>query len=89
MSIGSIRSSRTFITRRESPADPPNFFLRTLAKTPLTDVPEGEASWTSTARAITHFPDPRPNSRHHKAHRHVCPGRRRAAFVHALFAAGL
>ncbi len=51
---------RTFVTRRESPADPPNFFIRTLAKTPLTAVPEGEASWASAARAITHFADPTP-----------------------------
>jgi len=53
-------ASGTFITRRESPADPPNFFLRTLAKKPLKGTPDGEASWTSTLRAITHFPNPTP-----------------------------
>jgi dipeptidyl aminopeptidase/acylaminoacyl peptidase len=50
----------TFITRRESPADPPNFFARTLAKKPLKDAPQGEASRSSTSRAITRFPNPTP-----------------------------
>ena len=50
----------TFITRRESPADPPNFFVRTLAKKPLKNAPEGESSWSSTSRAITKFPNPTP-----------------------------
>ena len=50
----------TFITRRESPSDPPNFFARTLAKKPLKGAPEGEAAWASTARAITQFPNPTP-----------------------------
>ena len=53
----------TFITRRESPVDPPNFFIRTLAKTPVTETPEGESFWTSTSRAITQFPDPVPQLR--------------------------
>ncbi len=52
-----------FITRRESPIDPPNFFIRTLAQTPMTRAPEGEASWMSTSRAITQFPDPAPQLR--------------------------
>jgi dipeptidyl aminopeptidase/acylaminoacyl peptidase len=50
----------TFITRRESPSDPPNFFVRTLAKKPVKDVQQGEESWSSTLRAITQFPDPTP-----------------------------
>jgi len=50
----------TFITRRESPANPPNFFARTLAKKPLKDAPQGEASRSSTSRAITRFPNPTP-----------------------------
>jgi dipeptidyl aminopeptidase/acylaminoacyl peptidase len=50
----------TFITRHESPTDPPNFFERTLAKKPLKDILPGEASWSSTSRAITHFPNPIP-----------------------------
>jgi dipeptidyl aminopeptidase/acylaminoacyl peptidase len=50
----------TFITRRESPSDPPNLFARTLAKKPLKGVAEGEAGWTSTLRPITQFPNPMP-----------------------------
>jgi dipeptidyl aminopeptidase/acylaminoacyl peptidase len=50
----------TFITRRESPTDPPNFFLRTLARKPEAGAAPGEASWRSTASAITSFPDPAP-----------------------------
>jgi dipeptidyl aminopeptidase/acylaminoacyl peptidase len=49
-----------FITRRESPADPPNFFVRTLAKKPLKGAAEGESGWTSTRRPITQFPNPTP-----------------------------
>ena len=61
---GALRPAEgTFLTRRESPVDPPNLFLRTLAKTPLTSTSEGEAAWPSTARAITHFPDPAPQLR--------------------------
>jgi dipeptidyl aminopeptidase/acylaminoacyl peptidase len=50
----------TFVTRRESPADPPNFFIRTLAKKPLKGASQGEAAWASTSRAITKFPNPTP-----------------------------
>ena len=50
----------TFITRRESPIDPPDFFTRTLAKNQLKNTPQGEASWSSTSRAITQFPNPTP-----------------------------
>jgi dipeptidyl aminopeptidase/acylaminoacyl peptidase len=53
----------TFLTWREAPADPRNFFLRTLGKAPLTGAPEGEACWTSSPRAITQFPDPAPQLR--------------------------
>ena len=49
-----------FITRRESPADPPNFFARTLAKKPIKGAAEGEAAWASTSRAVTEFPNPAP-----------------------------
>jgi dipeptidyl aminopeptidase/acylaminoacyl peptidase len=51
-----------FITRHESPADPPNFFLRRLT-TRCPVVPPGEAEWVSTSRAITHFADPTPQLR--------------------------
>jgi dipeptidyl aminopeptidase/acylaminoacyl peptidase len=50
----------TFITRRESPSDPPNFFARTLAKKRLKRAMEGEAGWTSSLRPITQFPNPMP-----------------------------
>ena len=50
----------TFMTRRESPSDPPNFFVRTLAKKPLKGAPAGEATWASASRAITNFPNPFP-----------------------------
>jgi len=52
-----------FITRRESPVEPPNFFIRTLAQTPMKKAPEGETSWMSTLRAITQFHDPAPQLR--------------------------
>jgi dipeptidyl aminopeptidase/acylaminoacyl peptidase len=50
----------TFITRRESPADPPNFFARTLQKKPLKGAAIGEPGWASTSRALTNFPNPTP-----------------------------
>ena len=53
-------SAGTFITRHESPVDPPNFYVRTLVKKPLKDAPQGEASWSSTSRAITQFSNPTP-----------------------------
>jgi len=53
----------TFITRRESPKDPPNFFLRALAKKPAKGAVAGEAAWTSSLRPITQFPDPAPQVR--------------------------
>jgi dipeptidyl aminopeptidase/acylaminoacyl peptidase len=53
----------TFLTRRESPKDPPNFFLRTLAKKPGRGVAAGEAAWASSLRPITQFPDPAPQVR--------------------------
>ncbi len=50
-----------FLTRRESPSDPPNFFLRTLGG-PVAAA-GGEAVRTSTLKAVTHFPDPTPQLR--------------------------
>lgn len=49
---------KTFLTWRESPADPPNAFKRTLQN--KIDPPEGEAVFSSTSLAITHIPDPTP-----------------------------
>ncbi len=51
-----------FITRHESPADPPNFFVRTLGKR-VAGAPAGEAGWASASRAITHMTDPTPQLR--------------------------
>jgi dipeptidyl aminopeptidase/acylaminoacyl peptidase len=53
----------TFLTRRESPKDPPNFFLRTLAKKPVKGATAGEAAWASSLRPVTQFPDPAPQVR--------------------------
>ncbi len=64
MVIGGLRPVEgTFFTRRESPVEPPNVFLRTLGQAPRTAAPAGEAAWPSTAQAITHFPDPTPQLR--------------------------
>jgi dipeptidyl aminopeptidase/acylaminoacyl peptidase len=49
-----------FITRHETPNDPPNFYIRTLAKKQVKDVQEGEPSWSSVAQALTQFPNPTP-----------------------------
>lgn len=52
---------RSFLTWHQSPTDPPNAFLRTLgAALPTAASSEGDATVSSTARAITHIPDPTP-----------------------------
>ena len=53
----------TFITRRESPQDPPNFLLRALGRKPLKGTAAGESRWASSSRPITRFPDPAPQVR--------------------------
>ena len=52
-------AGRTFLTWRQSPAEPPNAMLRTLGKR-LSSAKEGEADYASSARAVTHIPDPTP-----------------------------
>jgi len=52
-------TSRAFLTWRQSPKDPPNAMLRTLGD-PLPSATPGEAAIASTARAVTHIPDPTP-----------------------------
>lgn len=52
---------QTFLTWHQSPADPPNVFVRTLGKT--VDAPAGEATTTSSSVALTHMPDPAPEVR--------------------------
>jgi dipeptidyl aminopeptidase/acylaminoacyl peptidase len=49
---------RTFVTWHESPANPPNAFVRTLGKPQ--DAPAGEAIFASTSVALTRIPDPTP-----------------------------
>jgi dipeptidyl aminopeptidase/acylaminoacyl peptidase len=56
-------NTKTFLTWRQSPTDPPNAFARTLGK-PISDAPPaGEAVVASTSVAITHIPDPTPEVR--------------------------
>lgn len=56
-----------FITRRETPIEPSNLFLRTLAtggaQSSATAAAGGEAMMTSTSRPLTQFPDPTPQLR--------------------------
>ena len=49
----------TFLTWHQSPSDPPNAFLRTIGPA-VAGAPAGEAAYSSTARALTHIPDPAP-----------------------------
>ena len=53
--------TKTFLTWRQSPTDPPAF-VRTLGKS-INDVPVGESAFTSSSVAITHIPDPTPEVR--------------------------
>ncbi len=53
--------TRTFLTWRQSPTDPPNAFIRTLGES--LDAPAGEAAYASKNLAITHIPDPTPEVR--------------------------
>jgi dipeptidyl aminopeptidase/acylaminoacyl peptidase len=53
--------TKTFLTWRQSPTDPPNAFRRTIGQS--IDPPAGEASYSSTSTAITHIPDPTPEVR--------------------------
>jgi hypothetical protein len=52
-------SSTSFLTWHQTPADPPNAFVRTLG-TAVAGVAAGEAGFASTSRAVTHIPDPTP-----------------------------
>jgi dipeptidyl aminopeptidase/acylaminoacyl peptidase len=55
-------SSKTFLTRRQSPTDVPNYFVHTL-KTKKDAAETGEAEWVSDARPLTTFHDPIPQLR--------------------------
>jgi dipeptidyl aminopeptidase/acylaminoacyl peptidase len=50
----------SFLTRRESPSEYPNYFVRTLDKQRLANVASGEASFNSSLQPVTSFPDPFP-----------------------------
>lgn len=52
-----------FITRRETPIEPGNFFIRTLGGAAATAAATGEAAMTSTSKPLTNFPDPTPQLR--------------------------
>jgi dipeptidyl aminopeptidase/acylaminoacyl peptidase len=49
-----------FITRRQSPTEPPNYFIRQLANKLKGSVPDGEATFDSSVTPVTHFTDPIP-----------------------------
>ena len=51
-----------FITRRESPQDPPNFFLRTLGER-VPAAAKGEPEWNSALSPVTRMTDPTPELR--------------------------
>jgi dipeptidyl aminopeptidase/acylaminoacyl peptidase len=53
---------RSFLTLRQSPKDPPNLALRTLAA-PVATPATGDAEVTSDVRMLTAFPDPTPQVR--------------------------
>ena len=50
-------ATMTFLTRRESPTDPPNVYLRTLGAA-LPASTAGEAKFRSTSRQLSHFAEP-------------------------------
>lgn len=56
-------ASLKFITRYQSPKDPPNLFVRTLSKSKIKNAAKGEAIYQSQSRAITQFTDPTPELR--------------------------
>ena len=50
---------KAFLTWHQTPVEPPNAFLRTLADKMPAAAP-GEAAFGSTSKAVTHIPDPTP-----------------------------
>ena len=58
------RATKQFLTRRETPTDPPNFLVRTLGARAAEDPAEGEPRWSSTpTRQVTKLTDPTPQIR--------------------------
>jgi len=57
------RAKGQFLVRRETPTEPPNYFVRTLGD-PIPDAAEGEAQRKAAAsRQVTRVPDPTPQIR--------------------------
>lgn len=54
---------KIFVTREESPLDPPNFVVRTLGPARDETALAGEAQWASQERRLTAFEDPTPQIR--------------------------
>jgi dipeptidyl aminopeptidase/acylaminoacyl peptidase len=54
--------TKSFITRHESPTEPPNFFVRTLGEA-IAGAPAGEPERASSSRAISAYTDPVPEVR--------------------------
>jgi dipeptidyl aminopeptidase/acylaminoacyl peptidase len=52
-----------FITRRETPIEPGNLFIRTLGGGAAAATTAGEPALTSTSKPLTNFPDPTPQLR--------------------------
>ena len=63
LSGGLNPEAKSFLTIHQSPAQPPNVHLRTLGAPVPGSAPAGEAVFTSTSRALTHFPDHTPEIR--------------------------
>jgi dipeptidyl aminopeptidase/acylaminoacyl peptidase len=62
-------SDGRFVTRRESPAEYPNYYVRTLDRKGLEEVAAGEARYASSVKPITTFPDPFPMLKGHTKQR--------------------
>jgi len=53
------KDSKSFLTWHQSPADPPNAYLRTVDQ-PLAAAPPDEAGFVSSTKPVTHMTDPTP-----------------------------
>ncbi|PWT80768.1 MAG: hypothetical protein C5B44_04860, partial [Acidobacteria bacterium] len=51
---------KQFVTRRESPTDPPNYFVRGSADAAAAGASMGDGAATSASRPLTQYPDPTP-----------------------------
>lgn len=56
-------AAHSFLTRRESPTDFPNYVVRTLTAHRQPAAPPGEAEWESSIRKVTDWTDPTPQIR--------------------------